>query len=115
MESNFHPPFVLLAEDDAAVRKTLTSFFEHAGWRYDVVVDGKSGLNAAEKRNYDVIISDYQMPELNGLEFLRSLRAIKPHQAFIVLSSAATPEEALEILRQGAADLVQKPVDIASL
>lgn len=115
MESSFHPPFVLLAEDDAEVCRTLTSFFEHAGWRYDVVNDGKSGLNAAENHNYDVIITDYQMPELDGLQFLKSLRAVKPHQAFIVLSSACSPDEVLEFMRQGAADLVQKPVNMGSL
>ena len=115
MDSLSSPPYILLAEDDEVCGRILEASCQKSGWTYDLVKDGKAALKAAKLGDYDVIVTDFKMPGLDGLELIRSVRANKPGQAFIVVSSACTTEDTLDLLRAGAVDFLAKPVDLTRL
>jgi DNA-binding response OmpR family regulator len=106
---------VLLAEADEAVQQAMVRYFTRAGWEYDVVADGKHGLEAIRKGSYDVVITEYSMPAFSGVEFIRAMRELRPNQAFIVVSDAIGREEMFACLKEGVIDLFSKPVDFEKL
>jgi len=110
-----HTPHILLAEDDPIARTILQRFFDRANWRYELAADGQSGLNAARQKPFDIIITDYVMPGLNGLEFVRAVKKQRPNQAFILMSAVCSTEDALECLREGVEDYITKPVNFDRL
>jgi len=106
-----NPPTILLAEEDAKSRDTLGVFLSRAGWSFDVANDAPQALQAASVREYDVVITDLDMRSSDWQGFLTNLRNIRPEQAFIVLSSTCSTQQAMDCLRHGAADMLHKPVD----
>ena len=99
MRSAESPPYVLVVDDDPISCKLLERSCESAGWKFDLVNDGKAALSAASERNYDVIITDFQMPEMDGLDLMKSVRARNPGQAFIVVSAHCSAQDTLNLLR----------------
>lgn len=108
-------PRVLFADDDAAVREVMGEFFTRKGWFYDAVADGAQALSAATAERYDVIISDLEMPHVNGIDLVRALRTQVPGQAIIILSASNSHEKAEQSIREGALQFLGKPVDFDAL
>lgn len=105
-------PSILLVDDDELVRDTFGLYFSQNGWVYDLVADGASALSACSKKQYDLIITDLVMPGLDGLELLRSIRKIKPEQVVLVVTAYGGTGAAVQCLREGAIDIISKPVDL---
>lgn len=110
-----NPPNVLLADSDSAVLDVFGKFFSGAGWRFEVVKESSAALTAATSANFDVIIADVDLPGTGCVEFLRTLREKKPAQAVIVMTGAVSALDALQLLKEGARDFLQKPVDFYTL
>ncbi|MCB0310907.1 MAG: ATP-binding protein [Bdellovibrionales bacterium] len=106
---------VLLADADKAVCDTLAGYFVRAGWEFDIVSSGKAGLAACRTRAYDVVLTDYDIPDLASLEFIRELRSLRPAQACILLAQAIPTEQVIACLREGVSDLIHKPIDFDCL
>ncbi len=103
-------PRLLICDDEAGLRETLRVLFERAG--YDVTVcenveDGKKQLTQAS--SFDLVISDLMMPDGSGLEVLEAARAHDPSTQVIMITAYATTEQAVQAMRLGAYDYVQKP------
>ena len=73
---------VLVIDDDATIRETLRMFLEFEDFVVSCCEDGKSGLDLAKKRSFDVILVDYQMPGLKGDDTTRLLRALCPARLY---------------------------------
>lgn len=108
-------PSILLIEDDAVSQRVMEGSLKRAGWNFDVVSTGQQGLDISRSRNYDVVITDYMLPELDGLQIMKIMRARKARQAFIVVTGTCSTEQALELLRNGASDVLLKPVSFGQL
>ncbi|MDZ4786643.1 MAG: response regulator [bacterium] len=104
-------PNLLLIHDSGSLQKDYKEFFSNNGWNFDVASDFNSALDAAKNNSYEIIISDFDLPELSGQAFMDAVRCSKPNQAIMVVSSAAKAEEAVQALRSGAVDFLQKPID----
>ena len=65
---------VLMVEDDERIRDSMRLFFEAKGYRFKAVESAESGLKELALLNYDIIISDYKLPDMDGLEFLKAIQ-----------------------------------------
>ncbi|MCC7185758.1 MAG: sigma-54-dependent Fis family transcriptional regulator [Acidobacteria bacterium] len=102
---------VLVVEDDPAQRTGLTQLI--SGWGFDVsnAPDGAAALQQVAAAPPDVIVSDLVMPNMGGLDLLRSLRQQGLEITTILLTAQATVDTAIEAIRLGAYDYVSKPID----
>jgi CheY-like chemotaxis protein len=110
---------ILLAEDDLINQKVAQGMLALLGHRADVAVNGREVLEAMEKRRYDVVLLDVQMPELDGLETARRIRRRWPGAEgrpwLIAMTANAVKGDREACLAAGMDDYLAKPVEPASL
>ncbi|MFO7768057.1 MAG: sigma-54 dependent transcriptional regulator [bacterium] len=102
---------VLVVDDDDSFRRTLTAQLDKAGHETVEAEDGRAALEVLENQQFDLILTDLQMPELDGLELLAELTRRLPETPVVVISAYATVDNAIEALRQGAYDFLTKPFE----
>ncbi len=100
---------VLVIDDDAGVRESMGRMLRAAGYTVLTVSTGEEGFDLARGDAFDVILSDMRMPGLSGIDVLRKLRAVRVDASFIVMTGFGTVESAVESMKLGAVDFVQKP------
>jgi len=106
---------VLLVDDEEDFVVALAERLEARDLRGDTAASGEIALERARARVYDAILLDMAMPGLDGLDTLRGLLAINPDQQVILLTGRATLQQAVEAMKLGALDLLEKPADIVAL
>ena len=102
-------PRILLIDDDAAVRESMSRTLRSAGYTVQAAASGEEGLIAAREGSFDVILSDMRMPGMSGLDVLRKLREARVDSVFIIMTGFGTVDTAVEAMKLGAVDFVQKP------
>ena len=100
---------ILLIDDDPGVRDSMERMLRSAGHAVQSAPDGEQGLALARTGGFDVILSDMRMPGISGLDILRKLREIRVDAAFIIMTGFGTVDTAVEAMKLGAVDFVQKP------
>ena len=107
---------ILVVDDDVMVSQVLAEILRHAGG-YEVAIemDGRQVVRRLQHEKYDLILLDIMMPEMNGLDLLRQLKAYFDEVPFIMVTAYASVELAVEAMQLGAADFVTKPVEAAVL
>lgn len=106
---------ILLIDDEKAIRKTLSEILSFEGYEIDEAPDGEEGLKCFLKKEYDVVLCDIKMPKIDGLEFLQKATAHNPDIPIIMISGHGTIETAVEAVKKGAYDFIQKPPDLNRL
>jgi signal transduction histidine kinase/AmiR/NasT family two-component response regulator/HPt (histidine-containing phosphotransfer) domain-containing protein len=109
------PMHLLLADDNAVNQKVAVRLFDQMGYRVDLAADGLEAIQAAHKNNYDIIFMDVQMPDLNGLEATRRIRAIEQEtgrhpSVIIAMTASAMTGDREKCLDAGMNDYLAKPV-----
>ena len=102
---------VLVVDDDPEIRRTLRGVLEDEGHRVAEAADGVQALEAMEQRRFDAVLLDVNMPEMGGLEALVMIREQSPHTGVIMVSGESTITTAVQALKRGAFDFIEKPVD----
>ncbi|HEU4683450.1 MAG TPA: response regulator [Nitrospira sp.] len=105
--------WVLVADDDHHARFLLCSLLDHAGYHVVPACDGLAALQELTKRPFDVLITDYRMPVMNGLELLKRTRALHPRLP-VILVSGAMPDD-ISVSDCGPFVCLPKPYDNARL
>ena len=105
---------VLIVEDEENLAKFVGLELKHEGYEVETVLDGRSGLDAALENNYDVILLDLMLPELNGLEVARRLRESKK-TPIIMMTARDSVIDRVSGLDYGADDYLVKPFAIEEL
>ncbi len=100
---------VLLIDDDPGVRESTARMLRAAGYTVQTVATGEDGFERAKDDGFDVILSDMQMPGLSGIDVLRKLRDVRVDASFIIMTGFGTVDTAVEAMKLGAVDFVQKP------
>ncbi|MDB6179942.1 response regulator transcription factor [Paracoccus fistulariae] len=103
---------ILLVEDNLSLADGLSTLLRQAGYVVDVVHDGASAEALALAENFDLVILDLNLPQMDGLEVLRAMRARQNPAAVMILTARGTPEERVKGLDLGADDYLIKPFDI---
>jgi PAS domain S-box-containing protein len=110
-----HPLKILLAEDNVINQKLAVRFLERMGYRPDVAANGLEVLESLERQPYDVILMDVQMPEMDGLEATRQIRAQGSTIHIIAMTANAMQGDREECLAAGMDDYVSKPIQVKEL
>lgn len=110
-----HETRILVVDDEPAIREVLEARLRD--WGYDVrtASNGDEGKRLAEKFDPAIVISDVVMPDVSGLELLRSLKSGHAARPVILMTAHASVDVAVEAMKQGAHDFVMKPVDYEKL
>ena len=105
-------PAILLAEDDPVTRMLLTRFLKKAGYDVDAVADGRAAFDKMMHRYYPVLITDWEMPGMDGLELCRAVRTIQldGYVYTLLLTARDAKEHVIAGLEAGADDYLIKPV-----
>ena len=108
---------VLIAEDDDVTRMTLASALKGLGYEVTVAADGAEAWADLQLAHVPVVISDWQMPGLEGVELCRRIRAGNRERYiyFILVTSSGGKQRYLEAMEAGADDFIAKPVDLQEL
>jgi DNA-binding NtrC family response regulator len=106
---------ILVIDDDETVRDTLVEFFETFGYTARGAATASAGRQLAAEHAPDVVLLDLRLPDANGLVALGALLADDPELAVIVLTGHADVQTAVKAMQQGAADLLEKPMDLEAL
>ncbi len=106
---------ILIVDDEKAIRKTLTEILSFEGYKIDEAADGEEGLKCFKDKTYDVVLCDIKMPKLDGLEFLQKATEHNPDVPVIMISGHGNIETAVEAVKKGAYDFIQKPPDLNRL
>ena len=111
----FAPVKLLLVEDSARLSAALAAGFRGEGFAVDHAADGRAALRHLEVHEYDILILDLMLPQVSGLEVLRTLRAAPTPTRVLVLSARDQIEDRVTALNLGADDYLLKPFDFAEL
>lgn len=105
----------LIVEDEDLIRWSLRQKFETRGYRVDEATDGAAALEAIDGDRYDLIMLDYRLPDMSGLDILRKLRERDVDAVVILMTAYSTIESAVEAIKLGAFDYVPKPFQMDAL
>ena len=106
---------ILIVEDEKSMRELLRMLLEGEG--YDVISasDGLDGSSYIERDIFDLVITDIKMPGLDGFELLKKIKEISPETLVIMVTAFGTTESAIEAMKRGAYDYINKPFNIDEL
>src|SRR6187551_733084 len=106
---------ILIIDDEKAIRKTLTEILTFEGFKLEEAADGEEGLKKFKDKSYDVVLCDIKMPKVDGLDFLQKAIESNPDVPIIMISGHGNIETAVEAVKKGAYDFIQKPPDLNRL
>jgi len=103
---------ILIIDDERAIRRALREILEFEEFEVDEAENGKQGLDKAKSETYDIIFCDIKMPELDGMEVLEGLKNAKIDIPVIMISGHGNVETAVQAIKKGAFDFIEKPLDL---
>ncbi len=106
---------ILVIDDERSIRNTLKDILEFEKHTVVLAENGKQGLKAIESNTFDLIFSDIKMPEMDGLELLNILMENETEAPVVMISGHGNIETAVESIKKGAFDFIEKPIDLNRL
>ncbi len=103
---------ILVIDDERPIRSTLKEILEFENFKVDTAEDGKQGLEMILGNKYDLILSDIKMPKMDGMEVLDALIEKGVDTPVVMISGHGNVETAVEAIKKGAYDFIQKPLDL---
>jgi two-component system response regulator HydG len=102
-------PTLLIVDDDQSNIESLEGVFAREGYRTLLALGGRAALEAVRKERVDVVLTDLMMPDMDGLDLLRSIKTVSPETEIILMTAYGTVARAVEAMKEGAYDFVTKP------
>jgi DNA-binding response OmpR family regulator len=102
---------VLIVDDEKNIRLTLSMALEKLNLPVDTAVNGEEALNKLAEKSYALMLLDLRMPGIDGMEVLKRVPAIRPEAKVVVITAYGSVEAAVEAMKLGAVDFLQKPFD----
>lgn len=102
---------ILVVDDERNIRRHLGMVLETAGYQVDGASDGEEALAKCREQHYDIAFVDLHMPQMGGLELTRYLRGLSKETAIVILTAYGSVASAVEAMKLGAADFLEKPFD----
>jgi two-component system response regulator PilR (NtrC family) len=103
---------ILIVEDEKSMREVLKILLEGEGYEVVTAADGLEGISYIEKDIFDLVITDMKMPKVEGFDVLRKVKEISPDTIVIMITAFGTTETAIEAMKSGAYDYINKPFNI---
>ncbi|MFL6373511.1 MAG: sigma-54-dependent transcriptional regulator [Pyrinomonadaceae bacterium] len=106
---------ILIVDDEQSYRQLLTLVFQEEGHNVRTAMNGRQALELMQTEPANVIVSDVKMPDMDGIELLRSLRETQPEIGVVLMTAFASVDTAREAFKLGADDFITKPFDVEEL
>jgi DNA-binding response OmpR family regulator len=106
---------ILIVDDDAEFRLNLTEVLTGAGYQTASAASAQEAIARSEAEEFDIVLIDFMMPKMNGIDSLLTLRRVRPNTKVIMITAFATVENAVDAIRKGASDYLAKPFKIEAL
>lgn len=103
---------ILIVDDERAIRNSLSEIMADEGYSVDTAENGRAAVEMAEKEHYDVVFCDIKMPEMDGIEVLEKLKEDGVDSEMIMISGHGDISTAVDCIKKGAFDFIQKPLDL---
>jgi len=106
---------ILVIDDEESFRQMLSDYLRSQGFRVEVAHDGLEGFRRATREQFDLVVADINMPGVNGVETIRSLKLVDSPVAVVVVSGYVTDEIEADCRQAGCVEVLAKPVELAHL
>ncbi|MDP6514874.1 MAG: response regulator [SAR202 cluster bacterium] len=106
---------ILIVDDEGPIRRLLTIALQNAGYFVEAMPDGSAGVQAIESQNFDLVITDLEMPHLRGDAVIEAVKAIDPSTPAMVISGRLEHGDVETLRALGADELVDKPFHLSSI
>ena len=106
---------ILIADDEAAIANGLSAILGDAGYEVEVAADGQKALERLGNERFGVVLADLKMPKLDGIALLKSIRERNIPTEFVMITGQGSTELAIEAMKEGAADYIEKPLNAERL
>lgn len=106
---------ILFVDDDQQILSVVTTYLTRNGYSVDTVNSGPAAMERLKQKEYTAIFSDLIMPEISGLDLLKSIKEVSPNTEVIIVTGYGTIESAIEALKRGSYDYLQKPINFERL
>ncbi len=106
---------ILVIDDERSIRNTLKEVLEYESHQVEVAADGLEGLEAFKKGGFDVVLCDIKMPNMDGMEVLEKLFETSSDTPVVMVSGHGNIDTAVEAIKKGAFDFIEKPLDLNRL
>ena len=106
---------VLIVDDEKNIRLTVSTALESMEYEIASAVNGEEALGMLRERDFSLVLLDLKLPGMDGVEVLRTVREIRPETRVIIITAHGTVQSAVETLKLGAADFIQKPFTSSEL
>ena len=106
---------ILVIDDEKSIRNTLKDVLEYEKYEIDLAEDGTSGIELFGQQQYDAVLCDIKMAKMDGIEVLQKLLEISPDMPVIMISGHGNIDTAVDSIKKGAFDFLEKPLDLNRL
>jgi DNA-binding NtrC family response regulator len=106
---------ILVIDDERSIRNTLKEILQYEKYDVDLAEDGTQGLELLSKNEYDIVLCDIKMPGMDGIEVLENIQASFPDTPVVMISGHGNIDTAVESIKKGAYDYIEKPLDLNRL
>lgn len=106
---------ILIIDDEKSIRNSLKEILEYEKHQTILASDGAEGINLVKQNNFDLILCDIKMPKIDGIEVLEEIMKRNPEIPVIMISGHGNIETAVEAIKKGAFDFIEKPLDLNRL
>ncbi len=106
---------ILVVDDEQAIRKALKEILEYEKHEVDLAKDGFEAIDKVKNQQFDLMLLDIKMPKIDGIEVLEKIQKINPELPVIIITGHGTVDTAVEALKKGAYDFLEKPLDLNRL
>ena len=106
---------ILVVDDELSMREFLSILLEREGYSTRLAENAESALQLLESEDFALVISDVNMPGLDGIRLLERIKKLTPETAVLLITAFSTAEQAVEAMKLGAYDYIAKPFNAAAL
>jgi len=106
---------ILVIDDERSIRNTLKEVLEYENHEIDTAVDGPEGIEMFGKGKYELVLCDIKMPNMDGIETLEKLMEMPGNAPIVMISGHGSIDTAVEAIKKGAFDFIEKPLDLNRL
>jgi len=106
---------ILLIDDDEWIRDSLSIFFENEGCQLTALETAEEGMKALERKTFDIIITDYRLPGMDGLEFFKRIKRSQTNPMKVLITAYRSNDVISEAKRIGIQDFIEKPFTIKTI
>jgi DNA-binding NtrC family response regulator len=99
----------LVIDDEQIVLDSVSKILGEEHYEVDVTLKGRDGIDWAIKKKYDIVLTDIRMPDIGGMRVLREIKKVKPSLPVVIITGYASIQSAVQSMKMGAADYLEKP------